>query len=720
MKNQFYFILFLNLIFGLQTQIPYSFSNSLEKINPIILPEIKLDLLLEQENQDESNSPYKYGEKIAVNINPINSGKWVETSNGTRIWRVHIQSNNAFGIKPSFNNFFIPEGSELFIYSKDRSTVLGPFTHLDNHISNLFGTELIEGNNIIIEYIEPQNVLIEPQINLYEIVHAYKNLFNYMNENNNRCNNNVACADADPYEDQVNSVIFLDMGGYICSAALINNTSFDLTPYVLTAEHCVEPESPGDYNSFTFYFNHQSSTCNGNNGYYGHSKTGSQLKASRNLSYSDFALLEMNTAPNASWDPYYAGWSRSTSSPTISVGIHHPGGEPKKINYDNDAAYSCSWYSGNHHWCLTWDDGGTAGGSSGSPLFNNNKRIVGHLSGGTGGDCGGSDLYGKFSSAWNGSNSSQRLSDWLDPINSSETTIEGTYTAGGGAPELTLTAPNGGESILAGNNFQIQWEDDISENISLKLYKAGYFVENITTSTPSDGTYNWTTSLSLEEGSDYKIKITSTSNTSVYDYSDSYFTITEPLGEVQVYFGNINPNNNTIEIMVSNPDNISGYQFNIIDFPDYIDIVNASGGITEELGFLISTSSNGTVIAFSLTGEIISPGVSLLTNLEYSTNTNCNNCENTTICIDEPIFSNQQGLPYPVETGNCENINFTSMLSGDVNADGILNILDVVLLVGEVLNPGDFTDSQLASGDLNNDGLLNILDVVMLVNIILN
>ena len=67
-----------------------------------------------------------------------------------------------------------------------------------------------------------------------------------------------------------------------------------------------------------------------------------------------------------------------------------------------------------------------------------------------------------------------------------------------------------------------------------------------------------------------------------------------------------------------------------------------------------------------------------------------------------------------------ENINFTSMLSGDVNADGILNILDVVLLVGEVLNPGDFTDSQLASGDLNNDGLLNILDVVMLVNIILN
>ena len=622
MKNLLHSILLLNLIFAIQIQSPYSFTNDIDDIEPIVLPEIDIKSLLRQDNDAPPNMPYQYGEKISVNINLENSGKWIETSNGARIWRVHIQSNGAFGIKPSFNEFFLPEGTELFIYTEDRSTILGPFSHLDNHISNLFGTELIKGENIIVEYYEPSNVLMQPQISLSEIVHAYKNLFSYMNENNDRCDNNVACSEADAYEDQVNSVIFLDMGGYICSAALINNTNFDLTPYVLTAEHCVEPESPGDYNNYTFYFNHQSSSCNGNSGYYGHSKTGSQLKSSRNLSYSDFALLEMNTAPNASWNPYYAGWSRSTFAPTISVGIHHPGGEPKKINYDNDAAYSCSWYSGNHHWCLNWDNGGTAGGSSGSPLFDNSKKVVGHLSGGSGGDCSGTDLYGKFSSAWSGSNSSQRLSDWLDPNNSGQTSIDGTYTAGGGAPELTLTAPNGGESILAGNNFQIQWEDDISENISLKLYKAGYFIENITTSTSSDGSFNWNSSGSLEEGNDYKIKITSTSNTSLYDYSDSYFTITEPLGEVEVYFGNIDASTTIIDVMLINPDDISGYQFNISDLPDYIDIVGAYGGSTENQGFLISTAPNGTVIAFSLTGEVISQGNSLLTQIEYSLNDN--------------------------------------------------------------------------------------------------
>jgi hypothetical protein len=57
-----------------------------------------------------------------------------------------------------------------------------------------------------------------------------------------------------------------------------------------------------------------------------------------------------------------------------------------------------------------------------------------------------------------------------------------------------------------------------------------------------------------------------------------------------------------------------------------------------------------------------------------------------------------------------------SALSGDLNGDGLLNILDVVVLVNIVLGGSEPIDA----GDLNGDGILNILDVVMLVNIILN
>ena len=55
-----------------------------------------------------------------------------------------------------------------------------------------------------------------------------------------------------------------------------------------------------------------------------------------------------------------------------------------------------------------------------------------------------------------------------------------------------------------------------------------------------------------------------------------------------------------------------------------------------------------------------------------------------------------------------------SSLNGDVNVDGVVNILDVVLLVNMVLS-----DEYNASADINNDGVINILDIVALVNIIL-
>jgi len=52
---------------------------------------------------------------------------------------------------------------------------------------------------------------------------------------------------------------------------------------------------------------------------------------------------------------------------------------------------------------------------------------------------------------------------------------------------------------------------------------------------------------------------------------------------------------------------------------------------------------------------------------------------------------------------------------GDINADGDVMILDVVLLANAVL-----TGNYLSEGDINGDGVNNVLDIVGLVNIILN
>ena len=56
-----------------------------------------------------------------------------------------------------------------------------------------------------------------------------------------------------------------------------------------------------------------------------------------------------------------------------------------KISFDNNSLLRTDYSSnsGNSHWRTVWDSGTTEGGSSGSPLFDSNHRIIGQLHGGT-------------------------------------------------------------------------------------------------------------------------------------------------------------------------------------------------------------------------------------------------------------------------------------------------------------------------------------------------
>jgi hypothetical protein len=64
---------------------------------------------------------------------------------------------------------------------------------------------------------------------------------------------------------------------------------------------------------------------------------------------------------------------------------------------------------------------------------------------------------------------------------------------------------------------------------------------------------------------------------------------------------------------------------------------------------------------------------------------------------------------------------FNSMVQiGDINEDGLLNILDIVILVNCALQIGYGYECYNELGDTNLDGVINILDVVILINIILN
>jgi len=672
-------ILYVNLFAVINT-----FEDSYTRINnintafeSITIPEFDLKKLQEEDKANVGvGVPMRYAHSIDVNLGINNAGTFEILDDGSRIWKLGIHSSGAYGIKVLFDHYYLPKGAKLYIYSKDYDMSIGPYTYEQNHENGTFGIPLVKSDHIVIEYYQPAHIIEQPRININKVFHAYKDIHGFFNNRENRdCGENVACSST--FDDQENSVIFLDMNGYICSAALINNTSQDLTPYVLSAWHCVEPESPGDHNWFTFYFDHQTSGCNGSTGYYGRSITGSYLRASRNMNYSDFALLEMDDIPSYWWDVYYAGWRRYTSAPTLSVGIHHPGGQPMKINFDNDVAYSTGWYNSGTHWGLSWDDGGTAGGSSGSPLFDTNKHIVGQLSGGDV-ECSGSDYYGKFSTSWNSSSSSSySLKPWLDPNNTGAFTLDGTYD---------------GVTIVYGctDSNACNYDSEATDNDGSCEYAQGSCNCNGTpTGSYCDCNYNTEDECGVCDGDGSSCA--------------SYVTLS---------FGNINGTTGTAAIYMENEVAIAGFQFVISDSPNYLDLINISGGSAANYGFTISSSEEGTIVGFTLTGTSIPIGSGNLLFATFDTN---NDDQNFDLCLSDPVFSDTNANGVPVTLGGCVEMSYSSSITGDLNDDGLVNVLDVVTLVSMVLGSSELSDA----GDLNDDSLVNILDVVILVSMII-
>ena len=59
-------------------------------------------------------------------------------------------------------------------------------------------------------------------------------------------------------------------------------------------------------------------------------------------------------------------------------------------------------------------------------------------------------------------------------------------------------------------------------------------------------------------------------------------------------------------------------------------------------------------------------------------------------------------------------------INNDINQDGIWDILDIVLVVGYIMETNILTESQQLAADLNNDEIVNILDIVEIINLILN
>jgi hypothetical protein len=220
---------------------------------------------------------------------------------------------------------------------------------------------------------------------------------------------------------------------------------------------------------WVFYFHYEQS-CD-NQAIRSKTLTGCQKIAATSTHLgSDGLLLLLNTPIPKEYDVYYSGWDRRDSPAQSGVGIHHPAGDYKKISTFNTPVTQTTFHTdegetgdNNAHWNATFQKttnghGITEGGSSGSPLFNENKLVVGSLTGGNS-SCDvpdGLNLYGKLSFHWDKykTRANTRMDQWLDPIGSGAETLVGRFD------DRNLPAPYDLRAVFRNNVVELTWKID--------------------------------------------------------------------------------------------------------------------------------------------------------------------------------------------------------------------------------------------------------------------
>jgi hypothetical protein len=441
----------------------------------------------------------EYATERPVDISPDFNGEWIE-KDGVHVWRAHLISPGAYSLGIMFSEFQLDGNVQLFIYDPSGLHVKGAFTGQNNKSYGSFYVGHLPGEELIIELQVRDPLRRYGRLRISALSHAFLPVYSEGKMDlkglgdSQDCEVDVNCEEGDDWQIIKRSVCHISTSRLFCTGALINNSAYDGKPYVITAEHCINKDFTAE--NSVFYFGYENSECGLNDGNRNRSVSGSTLVATGDS--IDFTLVKLSTRPPREYNVYFAGWDMREQGHVGTVTLHHPNADAMKISFDYDPTADPTsvpgdlndYFISSNYWIKEWDIGTTEGGSSGCPLFNSSKRLIGVLSGGLA-SCGDSigydnenkkviysltenrnDYFSKLYYGWDYfPEGARQLKKWLDPIESGQLSIGGLSSMSVGVKDAIdehtslMLYPNPSQG-----HFQIQLPYYTGKQISVSLF----------------------------------------------------------------------------------------------------------------------------------------------------------------------------------------------------------------------------------------------------------